>query len=218
MTMKTRMKIKSRSHRYDIIRPRPRHGHKYTKYKICLNIVLVLCIKQHLSNTESEFKKSVAYKKSVIQRDFQAHQWTTSSDTKRAYLERDLIAATWWYLLSSLTLSHDEDPYHIEASPLICRDWFLYDRDLHYERVKIYFSMKQAPMKSEYLVSCNLRNSPVGNFSGQGFYYSIWFFKKCFKRENNISYKIHSFWNFDLMIKSRQRGIWKSSMSVTGII
>ena len=34
MTMK--MKIKNRSHRYGINRPRARHGHKYTKYKKCL--------------------------------------------------------------------------------------------------------------------------------------------------------------------------------------
>ena len=29
-----RLKIKNRSHRYDIYRPRPGHGHKYTKYKM----------------------------------------------------------------------------------------------------------------------------------------------------------------------------------------
>ena len=27
------MKIKNRSHRYDIDRPTPRYGHKYSKYK-----------------------------------------------------------------------------------------------------------------------------------------------------------------------------------------
>ena len=31
--MKIRLKMKNRSHRYDINRPRPRHGHKYNKYK-----------------------------------------------------------------------------------------------------------------------------------------------------------------------------------------
>ena len=30
---------------YDISRPRPRHGPKYTKYKICLSIMMVICIK-----------------------------------------------------------------------------------------------------------------------------------------------------------------------------
>ena len=29
------------------------------------------------------------------------------------------------------------DDYHIENSPLISRDWFRYDKDLHRERVKI---------------------------------------------------------------------------------
>ena len=31
-------------------KPKPRHGHKYTKYKMCLNILIDLCIKQHLTN------------------------------------------------------------------------------------------------------------------------------------------------------------------------
>ena len=50
MTMKMRLKMKNRSKRYDINRPRRRHGHKYTKYKIYLDIMMVICIKQHLSN------------------------------------------------------------------------------------------------------------------------------------------------------------------------
>ena len=49
MAMKMRLKMKSRSHRYDINRPRPRHGHKHNKYKMCLSIMMVICIKQHLS-------------------------------------------------------------------------------------------------------------------------------------------------------------------------
>ena len=31
--MKMEMKVKNRSHRYDINRPKFRHGHKYSKYK-----------------------------------------------------------------------------------------------------------------------------------------------------------------------------------------
>ena len=34
----------------DLKRPRPRHGHKYTKYKMFLSIMMVICIKQHLNN------------------------------------------------------------------------------------------------------------------------------------------------------------------------
>ena len=42
--------MENRSHRYDINRPRPRHRHKYTKYKVCLSIMMVMCIKQNLNN------------------------------------------------------------------------------------------------------------------------------------------------------------------------
>ena len=45
MTMKARLKMKNRLHRYDINRPRPRHGDKYTKYKMCLTTRMVICIK-----------------------------------------------------------------------------------------------------------------------------------------------------------------------------
>ena len=50
MAMKMRLKMKNRSQRYYISRPRPRHGHKYTKYKMCLSKMMVICIKQHLNN------------------------------------------------------------------------------------------------------------------------------------------------------------------------
>ena len=42
--------MKSKSKRYDLNRSGPRHGHKYTKYKMCLSIMMIICIKQHLSN------------------------------------------------------------------------------------------------------------------------------------------------------------------------
>ena len=48
MTMKARLKMKNRLHRYDINRPRPRHGDKYTKYKMCLTTTMVICIKGYL--------------------------------------------------------------------------------------------------------------------------------------------------------------------------
>ena len=32
-------------------------------------------------------------------------------------------------------LFHDGGPYHLETSPLIYSDWFLYDRDFRHERV-----------------------------------------------------------------------------------
>ena len=45
MTKKT-----NRSHRYDINRSGFRHGDQYRKYKKCLSIMMVICIKQHVSN------------------------------------------------------------------------------------------------------------------------------------------------------------------------
>ena len=40
----------NRSQRYGINRSRLRHGHKYAKYKMCLSMMIVICIKQQLSN------------------------------------------------------------------------------------------------------------------------------------------------------------------------
>ena len=36
------MKMKNRSHTYDINRPRPSHGQKYTKYKKCLSMIMFI--------------------------------------------------------------------------------------------------------------------------------------------------------------------------------
>ena len=69
--------MKNRSHRYDISRPGPKHGQKYTKYNMCLSMIMVICIKQQLntiwstiheklSNTKGELEKSVAYKKKRV--------------------------------------------------------------------------------------------------------------------------------------------------------
>ena len=54
-----RLKMKSRPQRYDIYRPRPRHGQKYTQYKMCLSIIMVISIKQHLSNIWSSVHEEV---------------------------------------------------------------------------------------------------------------------------------------------------------------
>ena len=57
--VKMRLNLKNRPHRYDINTPRPRHGHKYTKHKMCLSIMMVICIKQHLEATfEAQFMKT----------------------------------------------------------------------------------------------------------------------------------------------------------------
>ena len=75
ITMKVEMKMKSKSHRYDI--NTKMDGYKFSKYKNYLIMMITICIKQHLSNiwsrfmkklssTEAEFVKSVAYKKACI--------------------------------------------------------------------------------------------------------------------------------------------------------
>ena len=53
MAIKMMLKKKNRSPKYDMNRPRPRHGHEYTKYKMFLNIMMLECIKQHLGNVWS---------------------------------------------------------------------------------------------------------------------------------------------------------------------
>ena len=44
MVMKMRLEMKNRSQRYGINRPSPRHGPKYTKYKMCVSIMMLICI------------------------------------------------------------------------------------------------------------------------------------------------------------------------------
>ena len=43
-------KKKNRSHKCNINKPRPRPGHIYTKHKKDLIVMVVICIKQYLSN------------------------------------------------------------------------------------------------------------------------------------------------------------------------
>ena len=52
-----RLKMKNRSNGYDITRPRPRHGHKYTIYKMCLSLMMAICIKQHWSSNYEKVKQ-----------------------------------------------------------------------------------------------------------------------------------------------------------------
>ena len=76
MTMKMGLKMKNSSKRYDTNRPRASYGQKYSKHKTCLSIMMVICIKQHISNIWGSvhekvkqhwgwIEKTVAYKKSV---------------------------------------------------------------------------------------------------------------------------------------------------------
>ena len=61
MIMKMRLKLKNRSHRYDINIPRSRHGHKYTKYEMCLSILMNICSKQHLNNISRSVHEKVQH-------------------------------------------------------------------------------------------------------------------------------------------------------------
>ena len=51
--------MKKRSHRCDINRLRPRHRHKYTKYKMYVSMMMIICSKQHLSNIWSSSHEKV---------------------------------------------------------------------------------------------------------------------------------------------------------------
>ena len=57
--MKMRVEMKGRSHRYDMDRTRPRHGYIYIKYKMCLNMMMVMCSKQYVSNIWSWIHENV---------------------------------------------------------------------------------------------------------------------------------------------------------------
>ena len=53
------MKMKKSSHRLDINKSWSRHGHKYSKYKKCLNMMMLIYIKQHPSNIWSSIYEKV---------------------------------------------------------------------------------------------------------------------------------------------------------------
>ena len=57
--MKIKMKIKKRLRRYDINEPRSRHGHKYSRCKNCLSVMMLICIKQNLSNIWTSIHEKV---------------------------------------------------------------------------------------------------------------------------------------------------------------
>ena len=53
------MKVKNRSHRHDINRPRLWHGHKNSEYRKFLSMMMLICIKQHLSNICSTIHEKI---------------------------------------------------------------------------------------------------------------------------------------------------------------
>lgn len=53
--MEIKRKMRNRSHGYDMHRCRARHGQNYNKNKTCLNMMMPIYIKQHISNIGSLF-------------------------------------------------------------------------------------------------------------------------------------------------------------------
>ena len=51
--------MKNTSQGYDINRPRPRARPKYTKHKMCLSILMIICIKKHLGNIWSSIHEKI---------------------------------------------------------------------------------------------------------------------------------------------------------------
>ena len=54
-----KMNIKNRSHRYNFNRPRSRQWHKYSKFKKCVSMMMLIYIKQHLSTIWSSIHDKV---------------------------------------------------------------------------------------------------------------------------------------------------------------
>ena len=67
------LKKTNRSHRYDINRPGPRHGHKYAKYKMYLSIMMAIYNKLHLSNIWSLIYKKVEQKWDLVEKECCLH-------------------------------------------------------------------------------------------------------------------------------------------------
>ena len=83
--MKMKMKIKNRSHRYEINRPSSRHGCKYSKYKKCLSMMILMCTKQHLSKIWSSIHGKVK------------QHWGLALDMD-ANIVNIKSVSVWWYL------------------------------------------------------------------------------------------------------------------------
>ena len=66
--MKTKSKMKIDSHRYGINLPGCRHKHKYSKYIKSLSIMMLICVRQHLSNIWSLFYDDVKQHRDWVER------------------------------------------------------------------------------------------------------------------------------------------------------
>ena len=75
-----KMKMRNRSHRYDANKYRPRHGPNYKK---CLSMMVLICIKQHLSNNWSSIHEKVKQQRGRVK--------------KKALLIKKGAYWVWWY-------------------------------------------------------------------------------------------------------------------------
>ena len=57
--MTAKIEKKNSSYRYDLSRPRSRHWQKDSKYKRCLNMMIPVCTKQHVSRLSSSVHEKV---------------------------------------------------------------------------------------------------------------------------------------------------------------
>ena len=57
--MKMEMRMKNRSHRHNVKRPGPWHGHRYSKSRKCLGMMMLVWIQQQLSNIRSTVHEKV---------------------------------------------------------------------------------------------------------------------------------------------------------------
>ena len=66
--MKNEDEKERRSHRYDINGLRTRHGHRYSKYKNCLSMLMVICVEQHLklNSWQSKAALRLSWKKALL--------------------------------------------------------------------------------------------------------------------------------------------------------
>ena len=91
------MKMKNRSHRYDINRRSSRQGNKSSKYKKCLSMMLLIMCQyvaqfmKKLSNTETELKKSLLIKKRIV------HHWRRWPVNIFMYFFGEMLKVLWVY-------------------------------------------------------------------------------------------------------------------------
>ena len=72
------------------------------------------------------------------------YTWPRFIRTSNFYSAKTLLRFLFWGLSSYFVpeLLYDEVPFFLETGPLIwSMDWFIYDRDLHHEKVKIHFKL-----------------------------------------------------------------------------